>query len=285
MYTMLIMETFTLLLDKNKYKERVLMNKKKAIITGLAISALFLPAALIIGKRAVSSSLGNDSKYDLDHTEKLPVSKLRGRKIIFLGSSVTYGAASEGDSFVEFMQKKDGIIPLKEAVSGTTLVDEEVKGKPSYISRMKTIDCNFEADCFVCQLSTNDATLKKPLGTVSDSFDMNSFDVRTVAGAIEYIIAYARKTWNCPVLFYTGTRYNSRQYEKMIELLKQIQKKWNIEVLDLWNDEEMNRVSRKDYLVYMADGIHPTKAGYREWWTPKFERKLETMIIKEEKDA
>jgi hypothetical protein len=24
----------------------------------------------------------------------------------------------------------------------------------------------------------------------------------------------------------------------------------------------------------MADAIHPTRAGYREWWLPKFEQAL-----------
>ena len=30
--------------------------------------------------------------------------------------------------------------------------------------------------------------------------------------------------------------------------------------------------------LYMADLIHPTKAGYREWWTPVFEKALTGML-------
>lgn len=48
-----------------------------------------------------------------------------------------------------------------------------------------------DADLFICQLSTNDATGRKPLGKIADSRDMNFFDTKTVAGAIEFIIAYA----------------------------------------------------------------------------------------------
>ena len=33
----------------------------------------------------------------------------------------------------------------------------------------------------------------------------------------------------------------------------------------------MNAVGAEDYALYMADGIHPTQAGYLLWWTPKFE--------------
>ena len=45
-------------------------------------------------------------------------------------------------------------------------------------------------------------------------------------------------------------------------------------IRDSWNDEEMNDVSEKEYEVYMADPVHPTQAGYLEWWSPKMEEYL-----------
>lgn len=135
-------------------------------------------------------------------------------------------------------------------------------GKKSYIERMKTIDTSIEADAFVCQLSTNDATMKKELGTVSDSYEVEDFDTLAVAGAIEYIICYARQTWDCPVFFYTGTKYDNEHYGQMVDLLWEIQAKWDIGIIDLWNDEEMNAVGAEDYKLYMVNGIHPSRAGY-----------------------
>ena len=104
--------------------------------------------------------------------------------------------------------------------------------------------------------------------------EVQRFDTKTVAGAIEYVIAYAKQTWNCPVIFYTGTQYKSEQYAQMVDLLLQIQEKWKIGVIDLWNDPEMQAVSAEDYKLYMINGIHPSLAGYRDWWTPKFEAYL-----------
>ncbi len=205
---------------------------------------------------------------------------LEGKKIIFLGSSVTYGAAAMGKSFIEDLEEKDGIVAIKEAVSGTLLVDEDVADGKSYIARLKTIDPNQQIDAFVCQLSTNDATHHKPLGTIAESYDQELFDTKTVAGAIEFIIAYAKQTWHCPVVFYTGTRYDSKQYQKMVALLWAIQEKWQIDVIDLWNDPDMNQVTADDYKRYMADPIHPTRDGYREWWSPKFEEGLATILKK-----
>lgn len=248
------------------------LSEKVKIILSLAAAVCILCAVVIpiLASKGYLSD-GNSAEYSVEATPALTDSRLAGKTVIFLGSSVTYGSASRGESFVEFLAKRDGIIPVKEAVSGTTLVDN---GSDSYIARMKTIDKSVKADAFVCQLSTNDATKKLPLGEVSASFDIADFDTSTVAGSLEYVIAYARDTWNCPVLFYTGTRYDSERYGEMVALLLDICEKWNVTVIDLWNNAELNAVSAEQYKTYMANGIHPTRAGYRDWWLPEFEKVL-----------
>ncbi len=196
------------------------------------------------------------------------------KKIIFLGSSVTYGSAAGGISFADLICEKNGFDMIKEAVSGTTLVDSE---EQSYVKRLRTIDCD-RADLFICQLSTNDAAQGKPLGTISDTRDISAFDVNTVAGAIEYILAYVTEKWNCPMAFYTGTWFNSEAYADMVSLLKQIAEKWNIRIIDLWNEPSFQSVSPEDYSRYMEDPVHPTLAGYREWWAPYIEKCILEML-------
>lgn len=249
------------------------MNKKMII---LLVGFVVLSVAGFLLREQIwylmnGSRPGNAKEYRPENVTQNPNSPLKGKTILFLGSSVTRGASALDASFAEYMERIDGIIAVKEAVSGTTLVTLDDR---SYIPRMKTMDTSIHADAFVCQLSTNDATQGKTLGTVSDSFDMANFDTDTVAGAIEYIIAYAQETWHCPVLFYTGTQYDSEAYGQMVELLLEIQQKWGIGVIDLWNDPQMQTISAEDYALYMADGIHPTQAGYLLWWTPKFESYL-----------
>lgn len=250
------------------------MKKAKKWIILLTVLVVAGGVYVPIAKSQGTFAKGNAKQYSVAACQPDANSPLQGKTYIFLGSSVTYGSAAKGESFADYLQKKDGIIAVKEAVSGTTLVDES---DTSYVARLKTIDKNLQPAALVCQLSTNDATRKKPLGTVSDGKEMTAFDTKTVAGAIEYIIAYAQVTWSCPVVFYTGTRYNSAYYAQMVDLLYQIQNKWGIVILDLWNDEAMNAVSKEDYRLYMANGIHPTRAGYRDWWLPKFETILATL--------
>ena len=216
---------------------------------------------------------GNGQEYALSGVKVLLESPLAEKTIVFLGSSVTHGAASKGISFADYIGARDGCTVVKEAVSGTTLV---TGGINSYIARLEKIDAA-KADIFVCQLSTNDATQKKPLGSISESFQREDFDTATVAGAIEYIISYASERWNCPIAFYTNPRYDSAAYGQMVDLLLEIQKKWDITVIDLWNDAEFNKISPKQRKLYMADSIHPTQAGYLEWWMPKMEESLYQM--------
>ena len=192
------------------------------------------------------------------------------KKIVFLGSSVTYGSAAGGVSFADIICRKNGFEMIKEAVSGTTLVDEH---DSSYVSRLKKIEAD-SADLFVCQLSTNDASQDKPLGEVAGGKDIETFDVKTIAGAIEYILAYVTQKWGCPMAFYTGTRYDSEKYAAMIELLKEIAGKWDVRIINLWDEASFNAVTPDDYSRYMADPIHPKIEGYTEWWAPFIEKKM-----------
>ena len=194
------------------------------------------------------------------------------KTVVFLGSSVTYGAAAGGWSMCDYLQERGVCHAVKWAVSGTTLVDT---GRESYIDRFRrALPTQPACDHFICQLSTNDATLHLPLGAVSDGFHVQGFDTSTVIGAIEWIIAPAKSTWGCPVSFYTGTRYESEQYAAMVQALDVLRKKWGIGVLDLYNDAQMCAVSPDDYRRYMQDPIHPTREGYALWWGPKFEAYL-----------
>lgn len=219
----------------------------------------------------IAKADGNAEAYHLDRVEALKDSPLEDKNILFLGSSVTKGACSLDVSMADYIEKLDGCNVTKEAVSGTTLAT--VKGN-SYVERLKKIDTGISFDLLVCQLSTNDASQNVALGSVNDSMDMDSFDTDTVIGAIEYIIAYAKETWGCEVVFYTGTKYDSDNYQAMVDGLYGMQEKWGIGIIDLWNDAEMNAVSEDNYKLYMYDPIHPTQAGYLLWWTPKMEEYL-----------
>ena len=205
---------------------------------------------------------GNGDQYSLDKVDVLLDSPLKDKTIAYLGSSVTYGSASNGTSFVEYISKRNSSKYIKEAVSGTTLVDED---SSSYVSRLKTIDKNAHIDIFVVQLSTNDATKNKTLGTPSDS------SPNTICGAINTIISYIKETYACPVVFYTNAYYENENYQKMVDTLKEFE---GISIIDMYSDPSFNALSSIERDLYMVDKIHPSKAGYLKWWTPYMEKVL-----------
>lgn len=179
----------------------------------------------------------------------------------FLGSSVTYGHANNGSSFVNEIQNLLQCVCVKEAVSGTTLANN---GSNSYVARMlSNWDKNAKVDTLIVQLSTNDVSQNIARGTISDTKNPEDIDNTTTLGAIEYIIAYAKKTWNCEVVFYTNPKYNNAQYESLVKDLYQIQEKWGIGIVDFYYYKDMDPLSDETLASYMADAIHPNAMGYR----------------------
>lgn len=225
------------------------------------------------------------STFTVCAEEKDPSDPLSGLNIAWLGSSVTYGLGANGYSMAdEIAANHAATISNKYAISGTTLADyASIRALPtdgdgshgSYVHRLEMLDTNQEYDLFIVQLSTNDATGAIPMGEISTDTDINNQDTKTVIGAMEYIIAYVQKNWGCPVMFYTGTKYDSEQYGDMVETLLQLKEKWGIGVIDLWNNEEMYTVDADTLSTYIyEDGIHPLRDGYVNWWTPVFEKEI-----------
>ena len=263
------------------------------------MSAGLFALALLFSLFSVACG-SNSSDFDLDKC--IPAeTAITGKTFYWLGSSVTLGMESGDVAVADYIAARNGSTCIKEAVSGTTLIDEPYKkfftSYDSYITRLKTteaFDRTKKIDAFFCQISTNDAKeeFKDKRGAVTgtDVTDKESFDVKTTVGAMEYIVAYVRETWNCPVYFFSNARFDDTgerksknpkgsEYASVVKAAYEVAEKWNavgadVRIIDLFNDEEFNDISGEDYDFYMHDPVHPYKAGYLKWWTPAFEKIL-----------
>lgn len=251
----------------------------------------------------ITECTANDARFNPENVTMRENSPLKDKKIYWLGSSVTYGASSEGKSMADYLAALTGCVSVKEAVSGTTIFDDgktENTGVKSYTRRL-TDGSNFKKDekidAFICQISTNDAwgDRTKYRGEITGDTVMakEAFDRKTTLGGVEFIIAYVTETWgiDCPVYFYSGswfgdegTRMSSNpkgsDYDELVSQVKDVVKKWadlgyNVGVIDLYNDADFNaHVSDEYYKWATNDAVHPRKAGYLQWWTPYFEQYL-----------
>ena len=142
----------------------------------------------------------------------------------------------------------------------------------------------------------SDAKETAPLGTMSDSYTLSSFDRSTFASGLEHLLCYATTTFpNAKIGFIITfeTPYSNRgngtndgeNTKKYFDLAKQICDKWNVPYLDFYDGATADGTaffdifypegrtlvaqypnglpsSKYGTLQNIKDDIHPNKAGY-----------------------
>lgn len=218
---------------------------------------------------------GNKGRYNPKFDIKKDNDHLKGKNIIFLGSSITYGTASKGISFVEYLNTEYEVKGIKAAMFGTSLAGRDAN---SYVNRLRKLNfVNTKIDAVVCQLSTNDSRFDYKIGDISQSFNLENFNINTTVGAIEYIIKYIQIKWDCPIIFYTSIRGNDSTYKHLITQLYKLNRKWHKYIIDIFNNVEINKLAKADKEM-MAYDSHPTKKGYRYLYTPIIVKQLDEIL-------
>lgn len=244
------------------------MKKNIRLILAIAMAALIavsVTVSILVTNGTLMS--GNNSKYSASKSEKVEDSTLTDETIIFVGSNLLSGSKAGGDSFVEYLENSDGIKSAVYCGNDAVLVE---RGKNSLVSFVKSIPTeNANPRMLLCEVPYADATDGSKIGTITDGYYDNEYKTNTVIGAMEYIISYSEDTWGCPVVFYTCQPNDNKHYAKIMDAVYQVADKWNVEVLDFYNDPLM-ALDDQQKKLYMATESNPTKAGYKELYTPKF---------------
>lgn len=214
---------------------------------------------------------GNQEEYAVKNAPQNKDSLLSDKRIFFLGSSITYGAGSLGESFVDYLNQEDGLAVIKDTISGTTLAGSKNKYGESYVTRLRQTTPE-AVDGIVVQLSTNDGRQGIPLGSISNSSNMDDLDWNTTTGAIEYIAADIKTRWHSKLAFYTCLR-EANDYDQLVKQLKDLQDKWHFTLFDLRADHGVLSMIHNDPET-MVDDAHPTRKGYEKIWTPYFYKSL-----------
>ena len=80
---------------------------------------------------------GNASKYKLTKVRR--GSSLKGKKLVFVGSSLTKGSGSRGVSFPDYIARRTGCSVVKDAIGGTT-TSKDGDGRDFVTRSVKLID-------------------------------------------------------------------------------------------------------------------------------------------------
>lgn len=202
---------------------------------------------------------------------------LRGKKIVFLGDSITQGAGAtnEENVYLEVCAKKLGAKAVNFGVGGTRIAPQITPSAEAFcdeyfLLRAKKMDK--DADLVVVFGGTNDfGHGDAPFGRIGDK------DPATFCGAYDALIEYLMATYGKEklIIVYPLRRRNetatngdgskadgSKPLAEYHDAEKAIAEKCGLRSVDFWNDGDLNP-NTPDGNENFADGLHPNDIGHR----------------------
>ncbi len=205
---------------------------------------------------------------------------LKSKIVSFLGDSITegYGVENIADNRYDNIIKNK--LELKAVnnygVSGTRIAHQSVPSEsPRYdlcmCGRAHFIDPN--SNVIVVFGGTNDyGHGDAPFGVLEDNTP------KTFCGAVEYLMSFLKTTYpKSEIIFMTplrrcgeeqpsndiNKRNDAKPLKEYAEVIKQKANKYNIHIVDLYNDFKVNPNIESDKIKYIPDGLHPNDNGHK----------------------
>lgn len=202
---------------------------------------------------------------------------LRGKKIVFLGDSITQGAGAtkKENVYLEVCAKKLGAKAVNFGVGGTRIAPQITPSAEAFcdeyfLLRAKKMDK--DADLVVVFGGTNDfGHGDAPFGRIGDK------DPATFCGAYDALIEYLMATYGKEklIIVYPLRRRNetatngdgskaegSKPLAEYHDAEKVVAEKYGLKSVDFWNDGDLNP-NTPDGNENFADGLHPNDIGHR----------------------
>lgn len=196
---------------------------------------------------------------------------LKGKKVVFLGDSITQGvgASSPETIYPEVFKKISGVSEIKNyGISGTRIARQqnvtEAIDSQSYCERFGGMDD--EADVVVVFGGTNDyGHGDAPFG----AFENRTQD--TYCGAIHYLMkGLVEKYPLATIVFMTPlhrwgennpSKGNGLPLKAYVDKIKETAEFYSIPVLDLYSVSGIMPDIEASKIAYCPDGLHPNDAG------------------------
>lgn len=202
---------------------------------------------------------------------------LRGKKIVFLGDSITQGAGAtkKENVYLEVCAKKLGAKAVNFGVGGTRIAPQITPSAEAFcdeyfLLRAKKMDK--DADLVVVFGGTNDfGHGDAPFGRIGDK------DPATFCGAYDALIEYLMATYGKEklIIVYPLRRRNetatngdgskaegSKPLAEYHDAEKVVAEKCGLKSVDFWNDGDLNPNTPGGNENF-ADGLHPNDIGHR----------------------
>ena len=220
-------------------------------------------------------------------------SPLYEKKISLNGDSICYGAGSSGgygkiiaDKFKMTIQN---IANSGGTIAGNTYYTDGTTPR-HYISRTIS-NMDTDADYIILEGGVNDASVKPPLGTLSEGLAA-TLDDTTYYGAFESMLKQAIKRFPGKKIGYIAVHQMHPDYsaagtaDNYYFASKKCCEKWGVPFLDLnttippfglINPSNTELYPLREAYTYNADGWHPNADGYNKYYVPKIISWLESL--------
>lgn len=197
--------------------------------------------------------------------------ELTGKKINFLGDSITlgYGLNNQNEVFHQVIMRNEHLAAARSyAISGTRIAaQQEFKNEKScFAERWKEMD--EDADIIVVFGGTNDQLHgNAPIGKLGDKTS------ETFYGALYVLISGLKIRFpNSVIVFMTPIHRfedfkrntaTGENLERYVNIIKEVASYYNLLVLDLFNECEIQPNDEKNKKLLCPDGIHPNESGHK----------------------
>lgn len=202
-------------------------------------------------------------------------SLLYGKKALFVGDSICYGACdSEGGvAWAGRIAKGTGLQSRNAGQNGYAV--STVRNKTLRIVRHIHEYEGYDFDYVILHGGVNDAMglmiegTEAPIGYPSPYWEPKFFDVSTFSGALEELIYYTKEYFpNAKIGYIVNLPTDRPDVVKLSELgsymkaARAVCNKWDVPYLDLFAEKDVIDLFAADTQKYCQDNIHPTAEGY-----------------------
>ncbi len=199
--------------------------------------------------------------------------KLQGKKINFLGDSITegHGVSCHENVYHQIIKRECGLAEARNyGVSGTRFA-RQIPGSDLRCDRdfcQRAAEMDQDADVVVVFGSTNDfGHGNAPFGSFVDR------DPNTFCGACHYLFRYLIESYPeaviavCTPTHRTGENDpdgKGKVLRDYVEVIRQTAEYYSLPVIDLFAASGMQPAVEESRERYMPDGLHPNDAGHEK---------------------
>lgn len=210
--------------------------------------------------------------------------QLKGKKILTFGDSIMHGDGNFYEGVADLLSRKYQAIPIDYSKGGATFGYHSEREQISNQILKAVSECT-TADVILIDGGTNDMRMIKP-GEISKDKSYGSHGRYDFCSGMEYAFGLLQDNYpKTPVIYFRAHNMEfslERNELHFGRLALEICKKWEVDVVDIFEDTDFNthdktlcsEYTRHSKRYPNGDSVHPNKSGYYEFYLPLLTEKI-----------